>query len=156
MVNAQIKKDVKIKNIVKFADLLIHHPDPDVIDQLYDFLNFNDIEICPNGYVLAYKAVNGKYRDYYSGEFDNRVGKYCEMDRDKVVKDPYRTCAEGLHVASKEYATSYYNVSSYRNRRIVQCIIHPCDFVSIPKDYSGAKARVCKYKVVADVSDNLL
>ncbi len=144
---ASSKSDIKSKSIVKFADLLIKNPDQRVIDQLYDFLTHNDIQICPNGYILAYKSVRHNFRDHYSGLFDNSVGNTVKMDRSKVDSDPKKTCSHGLHVGSLSYIKS-----SYRNGRIVSCIINPADFVAIPVDYSGSKARVCKYKVSADAT----
>ena len=34
--------------------------------------------------------------------------------------------------------------------------IHPADFVSVPYDYDGAKARVCKYEVIEEVDLSLI
>ena len=34
--------------------------------------------------------------------------------------------------------------------------VHPKDFVSVPYDYDGAKARVCRYEVVEEVDMSLI
>lgn len=130
------------KRIIKFVDMLIKNPDPSVIEQLYDFILHSDIEICPNGYVLTYKSVTHNFKDHHTKTFDNSVGKSPEMNRKDVDSDPNKTCSNGLHVASLSYINKIYS-----NGIIIKCIVHPANFVSIPKDYNGAKARVCKYKV---------
>ena len=130
------------KRIIKFVDLLIKNPDPAVIEQLYDFMLHNDIEICPNGYVLAYKSVTRDFKDHHTKTFDNSVGKSPQMNRADVDPDPNKTCSRGLHVASLSYINE-----QYVNGVIIKCIVHPANFVSIPTDYKFAKARVCKYKV---------
>lgn len=133
---------VKLK---KFLDLLIKNPDLNVVHNLYDFLSFNDIEICDNGYILAYKGVSDDFKDIRTGKFDNSVGKYVEEDRKLVDNNPKAACSRGLHVGSLDYINQIYNYNCYR---IVACIINPEDVVSVPDDYNGAKMRVCKYKVV--------
>jgi hypothetical protein len=108
-------------------------------------LSFNDIEICDNGYILAYKGVSDDFKDIRTGKFDNSVGKYVEEDRKLVDNNPKAACSRGLHVGSLDYINQIYNYNGYR---IVACIINPEDVVSVPDDYNGAKMRVCKYKVV--------
>lgn len=138
------KKNNPNSNILKFAERMIQNPDKDVIRQLHPFLTaHSDIEICKNGYVLAYKSVRADMTDHYSGKFSNEVGKYVEMNREEVDNNPNVTCSYGLHVGSLSYIKRMYS-----HGVIVKCIIHPKDFVSIPTDYNGAKARVCRYKVV--------
>lgn len=141
LIQVALKKDPK-SNILKFAELMIQNPDKDVVRQLYPFLAHNDIEICKNGYVLTYKSIQDDMTDHRTGKFNNSVGRYVTMDRADVDSDPNRTCSHGLHVGSLSYINSVYSRGV-----IVKCIVHPKDFVSIPIDYNGAKARVCRYKV---------
>ena len=142
LISVALKKDPYNSNILKFAELMIQNPDKDVIRQLYPFLAHNDITICQNGYVLAYKSIQRDMKDHHTGKIDNSVGKYVTMKREDVDSDPTRTCSHGLHVGSLKYINHMYNSGV-----VVKCIVHPKDFVSIPTDYSGAKARVCRYKV---------
>lgn len=143
LIQVALKKDPK-SNILKFAELMIQNPDKDVIRQLHPFLAHNDIEICKNGYVLTYKSIQDNMTDHRTGKFNNKVGRYVTMDRADVDSDPNRTCSHGLHVGSLSYINSMYSRGV-----IVKCIVHPKDFVSIPTDYNGAKARVCRYKVTS-------
>ena len=122
----------------------MQNPDKDVIRQIYPFLMHNDIKICNNGYLLTYKSIRKDFRDHYTGTYDNSVGKYVKMDRDKVDSNPNKTCSHGLHVGSLSYIDQIYS-----NNIIVSCIVNPMNVVSIPTDYNGAKMRVCEYKVSA-------
>lgn len=149
LLDAYKNKKKAIKSIIKFADMLVQNPDKDVIRQLYSFMRHNDITIDPDGYVICFKAVTHNYLDHRTGKFDNSVGKTVTEDRAVIDTDPNKTCSRGLHVGSMSYINIYY---SGPNNRVIKCKVHPKDFVSIPVDYSGAKARVCEYKVLADVT----
>lgn len=138
----------KTNKISNFLDLLVENPDKDVIKQLYPFLIHNDIEICDNGYILAYKAINRNFKDIRTNSIDNSVGKRVTMDRNDVDSNSNNTCSVGLHVGSLSYIEKI-----YKDVIIVKCILNPKDVVSVPKDYNGAKCRVCEYKVVGVHSD---
>ena len=34
---------------------------------------------------------------------------------------------------------------------LMKIVVNPADFVSVPIDYDGAKARVCRYKVIDEI-----
>jgi hypothetical protein len=138
------QNDKNNKTIINFVNLLMQNPDKDVIRQIYPFLMHNDIKICNNGYLLTYKSIRKDFTDHYTGTYDNSVGKYVKMDRDKVDPNPNKTCSHGLHVGSLSYVDRIYS-----NNIIVSCIVNPMNVVSIPTDYNGAKMRVCEYKVSA-------
>ena len=138
------QNDKNNKTIINFVNLLMQNPDKDVIRQIYPFLMHNDIKICNNGYLLTYKSIRKDFTDHYTGTYDNSVGKYVKMDRDKVDPNPNKTCSHGLHVGSLSYVDQIYS-----NNIIVSCIVNPMNVVSIPTDYNGAKMRVCEYKVSA-------
>lgn len=133
------QNDVNSKKIINFVNLLIRNPDKDIIRQCYRFLMHNDIEICNNGYILAYKSITNDFKDHYTRSIDNSIGNYVTMNRDKVDNDPNVTCSCGLHVGSLSYIKALYNKG-----KIVKCIVNPADIVSIPTDYNGSKCRVCK------------
>lgn len=147
LLDAYKNKKKPIKSIIKFADMLVKNPDKDVIRQLYSFMRHNDITIDPDGYVIAYKAVNMNYRDHRTGKFDNSIGSIVQEDRAIMDTNPNNTCSRGLHVGSQSYIHKYYSVES----RLLACLVHPKDFVCVPTDYNGGKARVCEYKVLKEV-----
>ena len=134
---------------IKFLRSLAKNPDRYIQEQLTKFLDHNDIEINKDGNVVAYKRVRDNFKDFYSGQYDNSVGKTISMKRKHVNSDASITCASGLHVCSKSYLKHYYTGKGV----VVKCLVRPEDFVAIPHDYEHAKARVCKYRVVKVVEE---
>ena len=70
------------------------------------------------------------------------------MDRDSVDADSSVTCSHGLHVAAFEYAHRH-------GRTLVAVKVNPVDVVSIPFDYNGQKMRVCRYKVLEVIGEEI-
>jgi len=138
--------------ISKFLVRLYKNPSFQVVDQLYRFITANDLPLTQDGTFLAYKKIGFDYKDLYTGTMDNSVGKTLEMIRSEVRDDPNVTCAEGLHVASKSYL-EHYGSNDNTVSRIVIVEVDPVDVVSVPTDYNNAKMRVCKYKVVDELTD---
>lgn len=129
---------------IKFLDNLTKNPLKNAIDELYLFLEANELPITDDGYFLAYKRVNSEFKDYHTGTFDNSVGKTVSMPRKDVEFNREVTCSTGLHFCSKEYLSSFGN----SNDPIIVVKIHPKDVVSIPSDYNNAKGRCCRYEVI--------
>ena len=135
---------------IRFLDNLAQNPDRRMQEQLYGFLKHTDVKINEDGMVLAYKAVTNGFLDIHTGKIDNSIGAVVEMPRDEVDDDPNQTCSRGLHVAAASYIPEYGN--EHHQHRVVQVLVNPKDFVSIPVDYNFAKARVCCYTVAKELS----
>lgn len=142
-----------INTLVNFQDLLMSNPSFKILERLYEFISFADIEIDPEGYVLAYKVVNPQYLDLHSRTFDNSPGKTLEIERNMVDDNMEEKCSYGLHVCAVNYLRSFGNARNGGGDRVVKVRVSPADFVAIPPDYNFQKARVCKYEVLEDVTD---
>lgn len=140
----------QVVRLSKFLNNLMENPSYKSVQQLYPFLKHNDIVIDAKGYVECWKVVRKDYKDCHSGTFDNSVGKVVEMDRNQVEDDPNKLCSAGLHVCAKSYIPSF--ISS--GNRVMKIRVHPRDFVSVPTDYKFTKCRICRYEVLADVTDS--
>ena len=125
-----------------------------VITELFDFVSATDIQIDEEGYVICWKKVQSDYKDIYSGTFDNSVGQVCEIPAHTVDADRTRTCSTGLHVCSKSYLP-HFGARVGEGSRVVKVRVHPRDFIAIPTDYGNAKARVSRYEVIADVTEEM-
>lgn len=136
--------------MVLFLDNLVQNPDSRVFDQLYPFMQHNDIEVSDDGHLIAYKKVRDTYFDIHSNTMRNEPGDILEMPRVAVANNPNQTCAAGLHVCAKAYLSDF-GLDS--NDRVVKVKVNPRDVVSVPVDYNGAKMRVCRYEVIEDVTD---
>lgn len=134
-----------IEPLVLFMENLLTNPSHRSVNELYGFLEKNNLPITPDGHFLAYKKVRENYMDVHSGTFDNSVGKICEMERFKVDDDANRTCSSGLHFCSQSY------LNHFGGERVVIVKINPADVVSIPTDYDFSKGRCSRYEVVGEV-----
>ena len=159
LVEAAKSRDMEtFESLAAFTKNLNQNPSYRAVNELYDFLVASDIKITKDGLVECFKRVNENYTDVYSGKFDNSPGKYVNVPRNKVDENSEVTCSYGLHVCSKAY------LPSYSGARVVKVHVHPKDFVAIPNDYYSidgegqvkAQARVCAYKVIADVTKEVL
>lgn len=151
LVNAVVSdnKD-ELTGLVAFSHRVIENPSFRAVNELYDFLQANDIKIDEDGMVICFKKVRENYLDIYSGTFDNSPGKTLRVPRNMVDEDSEQTCSYGLHVCSKSYLPHF---GSCYSDKVVKVQVDPKDFVAIPRDYNNAKARVCGYTVLEDVTE---
>lgn len=150
MVDAMISGDETLLNrLAAFLEKLDQNPSFAVVTRLYDFLVAGDIEIADDGDLICWKSVQHNYLDRHSGTMDNSPGIEVRIKRNMVDENQDQTCSYGLHVCSQSYLTSFYSSGD----RIVKVKVNPADWVAVPKDYNNAKARVCGYLVLEDVTD---
>jgi hypothetical protein len=134
-----------INPLVLFMENMMQNPSYRSVNELYGFLEKNNLPITPDGHFLAYKKVRDDYMDVYSGKFDNSVGQIVEMERNQVNDDANQTCSAGLHFCSEGY------LGHFGGARVMILKINPRDVVSIPTDYDNSKGRACRYEVVGEV-----
>lgn len=134
-----------IEPMIKFMENLMENPSKRAVDELYGFLEKNNLPLTPDGHFLAYKRVREDFLDCHSGTMDNSVGKIVEMPRNQVDDNKDNTCSTGLHFCSQEY------LNSFGGARTVIVKINPRDVVSIPSDYNNSKGRACRYEVVGEL-----
>lgn len=135
---------------VAFARNVYANPFKEAREELYDFLERSNLPITEDGCFVAFKWVNGNYRDCFSDTFDNRIGQILEMPREEV--DPVRSnhCSTGFHFCSYNY------LQNFSGKHIMIVKINPADVVSIPDDYDYAKGRTCRYEVIGEVPEERL
>ena len=143
---AMVREGFDVVPMLAFMDNLMTNPSGRAVNELYRFLESNNLPITTDGYFLAYKNVSDNYMDKHSGTFDNSIGSVCEMPRNMVMDDPNQTCSAGLHFCSIEYLKGFWGTSGHT--MIIK--INPADVVSIPVDYDNSKGRACKYEVIGE------
>ncbi len=134
-----------IEPMVNFMENLMTNPSKRAVDELFGFLEKNELPITPDGHFLAYKRVREDYKDCHTGTMDNSVGVVVEMERNEVDDNKDRTCSSGLHFCSQEY------LNHFGGARTVIVKINPRDVVSIPSDYNDSKGRACRYEVIGEL-----
>lgn len=137
-----------VEPFVAFMENLYQNPSKRAVDELYGFLEKNNLPITPDGHFLAYKKVRDNFLDVHSGTMDNSPGKIVEMERNQVDDNKDRTCSTGLHFCSESY------LNHFGGERVVIVKINPRDVVSIPSDYNDSKGRACRYEVIGELGVN--
>lgn len=167
MVDLMSEGDEGFKGFAKFFELVMENPSNQTRARLMDFVAAEDIGLNVDGHIVAFKNVKGDFKpsragrwergegeswNYNSDEYyDNNVGAVCEMPRSEVDDIESNTCSTGLHVCSVSYLKAFWGTRG----NTMKVTIHPADVVAIPPDYNNSKARVCKYTVVENVSNDL-
>jgi hypothetical protein len=132
------------KPLIKFLGKLMENPSARSVNELYRFLEHKNMPLTSEGNFLAYKGVKENFTDFYSGKFDNSVGKTLNMRRNGVCDDANMGCSSGFHAGSYDYAKGY--ASNGGHLMVVE--IDPRDVVSVPHDCDCQKLRTSKYVVV--------
>lgn len=145
---SMLQDEFPIEPLVNFMENLMTNPSKQAVQELYGFLEKNNLPITPDGCFLAYKRVREDYKDIHSGTMLNAPGCTVEMERNEVDDNRNNTCSTGLHFCSESY------LKSFSGARTVIVKINPSDVVSIPSDYNDAKGRACRYEVVGEVGVN--
>ena len=147
--------------LINFFARLQANPSSRAVQELYRFLEHNNMPLTPDGHVLGYKAVG---LDYFSktgsettkvlqgkvnarGQIYNGIGETIEVAREDVCKDYNVGCASGCHIGTYGYALSFKGHSG----RLLVVQFDPADAVSVPHDCNHQKLRASKYVVVEEL-----
>ncbi len=160
-----MREGLPFKHFLAFLGNLKLNPSKRAVDELYQFLDSNNgkgsnktsFPITEDGCFLAYKGVQndfwsitgGKIRILKGkvnakGQVYNGVGEYIECVRNDVDDDKNRTCSDGLHVGSYNYASDFRG-----SGKLVVVKVNPKDVVSVPVDHNCQKLRTCAYEVLS-------
>lgn len=142
---SMLQEGFDVSPFVMFMENLFQNPSKRAVDELYGFMEKNDLPITPDGHFLAYKKVRDDFKDVHSGTMDNSPGRTVEMERNRVDDNKDNTCSTGLHFCGMSY------LQHFGGARTVIVKVNPRDVVSIPSDYNGAKGRTCRYEVVGEL-----
>ena len=132
---------------IAFLNNLMENPSKQSVQEIFSFIEASKMGITEDGHILGYKRVRNNFHDIHSGKFDNSPGQVVEMRRNAVNDDRTQTCSTGLHFCAMSYLPSF---GAGEGNKIVIVKVNPRDIVSVPVDYSFAKARACRYEVVAE------
>lgn len=150
--------------LINFYEKVMTNLNGHTREQLYRWLNQQQITITPEGDFIAYKGVKPRSASdnyewesisrgraivdgkVYDGSIPNDVGAVVEMPRNEVQHDPKVGCHTGLHAGTWRYA------KDFSQGAVLRVAINPRDVVSVPTDCNDAKLRTCRYTVL-EVTD---
>ena len=150
---AFVREGLPPEPLLKFWANLQLNPSYRAVNDLYAFLEVNKHPITPDGCFIAYRGVTADWKDGYTQTMDNSIGAVVKQDRNKCDENPEVTCSKGLHAAGFAYAHTSYG--SGNNGHTVVVKVHPRDVVAIPVDYHNAKMRVCRFEILAEVTQDV-
>jgi len=147
-----MREGLDATGLVKFLENVMENPSYTAVQELYLFLEANQIPITEDGHFLAWKKIRGNWKDIHSNSVDYSVGATPTMKRNEVDPDRDRTCSKGLHCAGWAYLP-HFGSNSDSSDRIVIVKVNPADVIAVPNDYGNAKMRVCKMEVLREYKD---
>lgn len=140
-----VEENYPTEPLERFWDNLRENPTESAREDLFSFLEANQVPLTADGCFIAYKKVMDNYFDSYTGKtYLNTPGSEVSMPREQVDADRRNTCSRGLHVAAWGYA------NGFSGTRTMIIKINPRDVVAVPPDYDQQKMRVCRYTVVCE------
>jgi len=136
-----IDQGLDMSPLVEFALNLQRNPSYRSVAQLFDWIQNTNLTITDDGCFIAYKGIKSDHMDSHTGKMDNSPGTVVSMPRNRVDDDPTRTCSNGLHVSTYDFAKTWSEVT-------VSVKVNPADVVAVPTDDNRTKMRVCEYEVL--------
>lgn len=143
-ISAFVKAKLPYKPLARFLSNLMENPNATSRSELYDFLMHGNFPITHDGCFLAYKGLTHDFKDRHTGTVDNNIGSINEMPRENVDHNTDVACSSGYHVGTHGYASDF----AASDGKLVLVKVNPRDAVSVPRDHSCEKLRVCRYEVV--------
>jgi len=131
-----------------FVENLKKNSYKDIQEELFAFMEKNDLPIIEHGCLLAYKTVGSDYLDKHTRTISNAIVAVVEMNPEDVDSNRNETCSSGLHFTSKDYASNTFYSSG---DRIMILKVNPSAVMAIPRDYNDQKGRCYKYEVISEL-----
>ena len=121
------------------------------VSDLLTFMQKGELPIADDGTVLVYKRLKststpGVFVDCHSGKVTQRVGSHVFMDEKLVDANRRTECSNGLHVARRDY------LSSFLGDVTVLAKLAPEDVIAVPHA-DARKLRAKGYHIIAQLSD---
>jgi hypothetical protein len=143
-------------SFVRFLENLALNPSGRARRELFAWVNQANLTITADGRFLAYKGVQNVADNLsvtrgvetvwvngveHVGYIPNPIGAIVEMARSEVDDNKNTACSRGLHAGTHSYANGF-------GSKLLLVAINPRDVVSVPKDASFRKLRICRYEVL--------
>lgn len=141
-----IKENRSPEPLILFLEKMKKNPNRESAESLWDFLEHNNMPICPNGDFLGYKSVRDDFKDWHTNTKDNSPGQTVTEDRELINSNRNIGCSTGLHVGSLQYVSDF-----HKDGKKIVIQQSPEDVVSVPHDCNHQKLRSCKYVVLREL-----
>jgi hypothetical protein len=146
-VNAGLASETGLKNFLnRMASVSRAHSAQDLLT----FMEKGELPIADDGMVLVYKRLRstnqeGVYVDCHTGKVKQKVGSHVFMDASLVDPNRSTECSSGLHVARRDYLTTF------SGDICVLAKLAPEDVIAVPHG-DPRKLRARGYHIIAVLS----
>lgn len=141
-----LSNGLPFKPLMNFLSNVMLNPSKRAVEELYPFLERNEMPITDDGCFVGYKGVCNDWTDVYSGMVSYPLGAVVEMTRNLVDDNWMEACSSGYHVGSFEYANNFRGGGG----RLLAVKVNPKDVVSVPD--AAWKLRTCKLEVLEEIT----
>jgi hypothetical protein len=148
-----LRESGNIDKVLKFLEKCEQCDSYFVRNELWKFMNTNEMTINNNGNIRAYKKVRSDYFDIHSHTVRYMPGDVPTMAKNKVDNNRENTCSYGLHFCSLDYLAHF---GGYEGEHTMEVEVDPRDVVSIPVDYNNKKGRASRIGVIRELSEEEL
>lgn len=136
--------------VQRFFERVSSVPRNHSVQDLLTFMQKGELPIADDGSVLVYKLLEstseaGVFVDCHSKKVKQRVGSHVFMDEKLVDADRTQDCSNGLHVARRDY------LSSFSGDVTVLAKLAPEDVIAVPHR-DARKLRAKGYHIIAQLS----
>lgn len=136
--------------VQRFFERVSSVPRNHSVQDLLTFMQMGELPIADDGSVLVYKRLEstkeaGVFVDCHSKKVKQRVGSHVFMDEKMVDADRTQDCSNGLHVARRDY------LSSFSGDVTVLAKLAPEDVIAVPH-HDARKLRAKGYHIIAKLS----
>jgi len=146
-IKSHYTKGIDYQPLVRFWKKVLLNPNKSSREELFDFMEKNNIPLTDQGDIIVEKGVrrlsDGRLVDCHTGKVDNSIGMTVRMPVEMVDSDRRNECSNGLHVGAPDYVRNHWSSDV-----ILTCTVSPEHVVSVPRDYGATKMRVCEYRIV--------
>lgn len=136
--------------VQRFFERVSSVPRNHSVQDLLTFMQKGELPIADDGSVLVYKRLEstdqaGVFVDRHSRNVKQRVGSHVFMDEKLVDADRTQDCSNGLHVARRDY------LSTFSGDVTVLAKLAPEDVIAVPHR-DARKLRAKGYHIIAQLS----
>lgn len=136
--------------VQRFFERVSSVPRNHSVQDLLTFMQKGELPIADDGSVLVYKRLEstgqaGVFVDCHSRKVKQRVGSHVFMDEKLVDADRTQDCSNGLHVARRDY------LSTFSGDVTVLAKLAPEDVIAVPHR-DARKLRAKGYHIIAQLS----
>lgn len=136
--------------VQRFFERVSSVPRNHSVQDLLTFMQKGELPIADDGSVLVYKRLEstsqaGVFVDCHSKKVKQRVGSHVFMDEKLVDADRTQDCSNGLHVARRDY------LSTFSGDVTVLAKLAPEDVIAVPHR-DARKLRAKGYHIIAQLS----